>query len=212
MRGFREALFQYFRENLGIYFFVTLTYALGIGFGAFSVSALGAAQKAELAEYLRVFFQELDRIGGLQANLVVQRAVFSHLKIGLIIWFLGITVVGAPLILVLLFLKGFILGFTVGFVVHEMSFPGLLFAVVGILPHNVILVPALLMMGTSGISFSLMLIRHRLNPRRGGGGYQQFLGYSFLCLLISILFVLGGLVESYIVPVFIRLISPAVAG
>ena len=61
-----------------------------------------------------------------------------------ILWLLGLTVVGAPLVILLVGARGFILGFTVGFLVQEKTGQGLLLALVAVLPQNLFYVPGLL--------------------------------------------------------------------
>ena len=68
-----------------------------------------------------------------------------HLKwIGLI-WILGLSVIGLPGILILDFLKGVLIGFTVGYLVGQYSWKGLLFALVSIAPQNLFIIPVLMM-------------------------------------------------------------------
>jgi len=85
-----------------------------------------------------------------------------------------------------------------------MILKGVLFALVSIVPHNALIVPATLLACVSALSFALATVRRRL----AGGGigvYPKFIGMTFLSILSSIILLLAALVEAYITPVFIEL-------
>ena len=103
-----------------------------------------------------------------------------HLKwIGLI-WILGLSVIGLPGILILDFLKGVLIGFTVGYLVGQYSWKGLLFALVSIAPQNLFIIPVLMMCGVAAITFSLYIIRDRFIMNRGGSMVKPFASYAML--------------------------------
>ncbi|MFP3381015.1 stage II sporulation protein M, partial [Bacillus sp. SIMBA_069] len=84
-----------------------------------------------------------------------QESFGFYAKTVAIMWVLGLSIIGLPMILLMLFLKGVVVGFTVGFLVNQLQWQGVTFAMMGILPQNLLVVPALFIVGVSGISFSL---------------------------------------------------------
>jgi len=115
-------------------------------------------------------------------------------------------VIGLPLVLVILFTKGFALGFTVGFLVYELGWKGLIFGMASVLPPNLFLVPALLLICVAAVSFSLAVIRSRFFTLRQSL-YPQVLGYSLWALLTAALGIVASLLEVYISPGFMNLVS-----
>ncbi|MDN5344890.1 MAG: stage sporulation protein, partial [Clostridia bacterium] len=102
------------------------------------------------------------------------------------------------------FLKGFILGFTVGFLVQQKALQGIAFSLLAILPPNLIQIPALFMAAMLGISFSISLIQgHKMD---GIGVMPRFVAYSFFMLLVMVLLIGGGLLEAYLSPLFGRIV------
>ena len=77
-------------------------------------------------------------------------------------WILGISIIGLPVIFIMVFLKGIVVGFTVGFLVNQMGINGFFLSFVSVLPQNILLIPAYLIMGTCAIAFSMRLIRQLL--------------------------------------------------
>ena len=65
------------------------------------------------------------------------------------------------------FSKGVLIGFTVGYLVGQYSWKGLLFALVSIAPQNLLIIPVLMMCSVAAITFSLYIIRDRFIMNRG---------------------------------------------
>jgi stage II sporulation protein M len=202
----RQNIIAYFRVNLALYFFIILLFVVGVVFGALAVKTLGEQQKAELITYLQVFFQGLNKgqATGVDTGIVVKQAVFNNIKTVVVIWLLGITVIGVPVILFIVFTRGFVVGFTVGFLVDEYLLRGVAFAVASVIPHNFLVLPAVIITAVSGVSFSLLIIKKRFRHHRVNIT-QEFVSYTGLSLIMLVIVITGGLVEGYITPVFMKL-------
>ena len=90
-----------------------------------------------------------------------------HGKWLLAVWLLGVTVVGAPFVLVLDFLKGVLIGFSLGVLVQAYGWKGMLFALAAMVPGNLLVLPALLFASVSSVAFALHVFRYRLMQPSG---------------------------------------------
>ena len=72
------------------------------------------------------------------------KVFFHNIKYMGVIWILGISIIGLPVMLILLFLKGMVIGFTVGFLVNQMGWSGFLLSFVSVLPQNIFIIPVFL--------------------------------------------------------------------
>jgi len=206
---FRAGLPGYLRASLGLYVFSTLLLVVGIVFGALAASALAPWQREDLVAFVGGLMRDLgESAPGVDGPRVMRQALSNHLRTGAILWGLGITVVGVPLVAVVLFTRGFVLGFTVGFLVKELGWPGLVLASLAVFPPNLLAVPALLVLGVSSLSFSLLLLRTRFDRRRRLKLPEEFLAYTFLALGSGTLLVAASAVEAYLSPVFLRWLGP----
>lgn len=70
--------------------------------------------------------------------------------------------IGLPIILLLLFLKGMVIGFTIGFFVQQMGWKGFLLSFVSVLPQNLIIIPIFIVVAVISVSFALQLIKNYL--------------------------------------------------
>ncbi|MGI6474374.1 MAG: stage II sporulation protein M [Thermoactinomyces vulgaris] len=138
---FEHTLRSHFQSQKSLYIFVTTLFMMGVIFGAVLVNSLDPSQKEGLLHYLGYFFQGLKDETIAEPEVAFQHSLGDHLKTIGLMWILGLSVIGIPVLLVLLFLKGLVIGFTVGFLFSKLSWQGLWFAFVSIVPQNLLIIP-----------------------------------------------------------------------
>jgi stage II sporulation protein M len=203
------AMRLYMKEHLALYVFVSVLFVIGVVFGAVMVNALSLDQKQEMTRHLESFFQTVNDgslLDGQQPQ-SFQQAFGLHVKWVLLLWILGLSVVGLPLILILDFLKGVLIGFTVGYLAGQFSWKGMLFALVSVTPQNLIVIPALLVCSVSGMAFSIYLVKNRLIQRKGAIT-QPFLRYSGTVLFMAVLLLGVSFYEGYVSPYLMKWVTP----
>lgn len=206
VHGFGRSIRLYLQQNSSTFLFVFVLFVMGIIFGAVIVNALSVPQKQDLAAYVQTF------IGGLDQKAILPKEAFGqsfayHLKYIGLIWLVGLTVIGLPLILVFIFLKGVMVGFTVGFLVSEMGWKGAMFSLGSVVPQNLLIIPAILVTGVAAISFSIVLIRHYFIQKKGGSIWQPLASYTWVTLLMTCVLLAASLFEAYVSPGLMRVIA-----
>jgi stage II sporulation protein M len=191
---------------MGAYFVVLTFFAIGVAVGAFTVKAMDDSQKQALIKYMQSFFQILtDK--SVDSVAVLRQSITNNVQTIIMIWILGIAVVGIPVTLFIIGARGFIIGFTVGFLINSLGWKGLVFTLVAILPQNIIIIPCIIAISVISLSFSLMIIKNRLARRWTNNYWKRVLSYSMAIIILFIVSVLGSLVEAYIVPALMKLFS-----
>lgn len=213
MPRMKLAVTRYLRDHSSLFVFTAVLFVIGVIFGAIVVSALAETQTQSLNDALQGFFKALNmQQTGTSPSEITWHTVAGFLKTTGLLWILGLSIIGLPVIVIVIFVKGFQIGFTVGVIVSQFKSKGVLFALAAILPHNLIYVPALLICGVAGISFSMMLVRSRFaNQRQIGSGttlYRNFLSYTGLVAVIAVAMVLAAVVEGYVSPVLMQAVIP----
>ncbi|MFK4997718.1 stage II sporulation protein M [Bacillus sp. N9] len=120
-------------------------------------------------------------------------------------WILGISIIGFPLILILVFIKGIIVGFSVGFLVSQMGWNGLLLSFVSLLPQNLLIIPVIMFIGVCSIGFSMKLIRKIF--MRQSFSIQlapAFASYVIVYVAAVALITVAASIEAYISPVLMK--------
>lgn len=204
MQSFRQA----FKDQTMLYVFVGVLFLVGVLFGALMVNALSLEQQQDMARYLNHFFVNVQDSGEGVGSSSYWSIAALHLKwIGLI-WILGLSVIGLPGILILDFLKGVLIGFTVGYLIGQYSWKGLLFALVSIAPQNLFVIPVLMMCSVAAITFSLYIIRDRFIMNRGSSMTKPFASYAMLTFIMVLLTLGVASFETWVTPVMMRWVTP----
>ncbi len=204
--GLRETVAIHLEENRTIYVFTTVLFLIGIVFGAIVVNSLSLTQKHDLYMYLNQFFGHVQEGELAQSSAIFSQSFAHYAKYFGLMWILGLSIIGLPVILILLFLKGVVVGFTVGFLVNQMGMSGFFLSFVSIMPQNFILVPAFIIVGTASISFCLKMVRQQFMKRTNMPIFPQFLKYSLLILCVGSALAFASAFEAYVSPVLMRLV------
>lgn len=204
---------QHIINNILSYILLFCTFVAGIAAGAFTVNGLSEVQNEELIHYFYGFIEFL-KSQNVEKSIVFYQSLVTNFKIIFAIWFLGVTVIGIPLIFVLIAIKGFITGFSIGFLINCINFNGLIFSIVSILPREIIITPCLFGLAVCGINFSLMIVKSRSKKSYFRHNLKvDFIAYNFLTAIYSLLAIVGIMTETYcgtivtknIIPLYINI-------
>jgi len=198
---FRSRVRDHLYSSWWVYLFVGLCFIAGVIFGSLGVDSLNPEQHTALGEFvnkgLAGFTAELD------FTLTTRQAAFKNLYNLVKIFILGLTVIGFPLILAIIFTRGFVLSFTIVFLLQEKAWRGGLITLLAILPPNLLSLPAYILAAVMAINFSLFLLRG--SSQRNMSLPQYLLSYLVISLLLGIMMVGAAFLEGYISPLAIRL-------
>ena len=211
----------YSKELLPVYLFVCILFIMGVVFGALLVNALTLQQKQDVGLFINSFISNYGGAGDMQASAAqaaeapaqeasasqVWEVFGSHARWVFFIWILGLSVVGVPIILLLDFLKGVLVGFTVGYLAGQWSWQGVLFALASVVPQNLIAVPVIMIASAAAIAFSIYLVRSRLLNRAGPLG-QAFTSFSLSAVLLTVLLLFVSIFEVYVSPDLLEWAAP----
>lgn len=187
---------------------IVVMFVMGIVFGSVGAQTLDPTQKGELVDYLGRFSKSLaDSVQGTRVS--PQDAILTNLQKLAIVWLLAVTVIGAPAILVVVFLQGFASGFTVAILIEEWSVKGLLLASASVVPHNAFLVSGLVLAGTAGLLHAWTSVRGALGKDAISLG-QRIVALSGICAGCSVLLIIAGVVEAYVSPYLVQKVAPLV--
>jgi stage II sporulation protein M len=195
------------KENVSLYIFVSVLFVMGVIFGALMVNALSLEQKQEVTRYLGSFFHSVDQGLSVDAKTAFWQAFFMHIKWVGLIWILGCSVVGLPIVLILDFFKGVLVGFTVGYMVGQLSWKGVLFALASVAPQNLIIIPALMISSVAAISFSMYIVKNRFFQQKGSIR-KPFMTYSLVNLSMVFLLLGASLLEAFVSPILMKWVTP----
>jgi len=201
LKKIKNRIIRYIYESWWIFLLVGLCFIIGLFFGFLGVNSLNAEQISLLesifSDSLTHFEENLNLISTTR-----QTTIKSLSNLGKIFVF-GLTVIGMPIILAMIFTRGFVLGFTIGFLIKEKLWQGFLISLLVIVPPNILSIISYIFGAVVAINFSLFLIKGQ--SQRKIKTSQYFLEYIFIMLGLSILLLSSALIEGYLSPLFLKL-------
>ncbi|WP_350344700.1 stage II sporulation protein M [Proteinivorax tanatarense] len=198
---------RYIKENAFIYYFLTLILVLGIAFGAVMVNRLPNEFSEPLADELHFYFEVLEERPDLERRELLWQSFTSNAKFILICWLLGLTIIGIPIVVFMVFSRGMVLGFTVAFLFEQASIRGMVFSILAILPQNILVLPGILVASVASLSFSWVLIM-KVVKNKNIHVLPHLRNYSILCAITLLVMLAAAVIEAYITPSILRLIVP----
>ena len=199
-------LYKHFKDNFLIYFIMFAFLIIGIIIGAISIRVLNSEQKGQVISFFNSFFKLISK-DNVESFLLLKESVLNNFKTIFLIWITSFIIIGIPIIPVIILLRGFAIGFTVGFLVNEFKMKGLLFALFSILPQNLFIIPGIISIASIGMVNSLNSIKGKKLRLNYNHKLTSFINYSIIILIFSIIILIGSIVEAYITPIFMKLIT-----
>lgn len=180
-----------------VYLTVLLVLAAGLLVGSMSAGRLDKSKSQELSVYVRDFIQKVDGVD-FQSSKMARNAMINNVITVAAIYILGLTVIGIPVTLAILFVRGFVIGFAAGFLTDDMSVRGVLLTAATILPHNLLYIPAVSFGAASSIMFGILLWKRNFDS--GVPVLPGLIKYTGIMCVVLLLSLGAGLVEGYVTP------------
>lgn len=184
------------------YLFLATIMSIGIISGIIFIFFISEEDKSLVKQELDIFFAIIKDGKFIYTNSIIN-SVGNNLLYLVIIWVLGISIVGIPIIVFLLFLKGFIFGFSISSVVVNYGLKGLIMGIITQFPHNVILLITFILIGFYAINFSIHLFQV-LFFKKDLNLSLYFKRYNQIALISLGSIVLCSIIETFMMPFLIK--------
>lgn len=201
-----QVVIKHIEEHASLYIFIIVLFLMGVVFGTLTVQSLGYSQQADLFYYFQQFMEEMNKDHVVETSYAFYQNFIHYFKYIGVIWILGLSIIGLPIILILLFLKGVFVGFTVGFLVHQLGWQGFAISFLSVVPQNLIIVPVMLLVSVISISFSLKLIGH-LFGAKSSLQKPSLSEYIMIMLVVTLILLFVSLFEAYLSPIMLKMVS-----
>ena len=93
-----EVILKNLQENKKIYILLLIFLFIGIVLGVFFINNSDEAQKNEVSEYINNFVTTLKNNNSIDKNDLINVSFKRNILMGIILWFIGSTIIGLPLI------------------------------------------------------------------------------------------------------------------
>lgn len=176
-----------------IFLITIITFILGI----LLVSIESKTNKELIINSLETFFNNI-KDNKVNTQNILYKSLTSNLIINIIVWLLGISIIGLPIILIILGFKSLTLGFTISSILYTYKLNGIIKVLIYIIP-NIINLFILFVLAYYSINFSIMLFNYLFRKKE----YNKKLivnRYLKLLIISIIISILTSVIETFILP------------
>ena len=181
-------------------------FILGLIFGSIYITILDKSEKTLIINSVGNYFNEIKSVSFDNGINVFKNSLISNLLYNISMWLLGLSAIGLPVIIIMVFFKSFVLSFSVSSIIAKYGFKGILGALLYIFPSPLITGIFSIILGTYSMIISVKLIRSAFTKQTIN--FKSFMGKYFFILLISILVsVLCALIDAFASPYILKLFT-----
>ena len=188
------------KREKSTYISLIVVVIISLFFGTLFITILKEADKKLIVSEITNFFDTVNSKNYVLSSNLLPNLVNNDVFL-LIIFLLGLSIVGLPFIVCMLFYKGFTLAFTVTTLIYNFKFEGILFSFLYIFPHLILN----LIMCVYAFNLSIKIFKNILN-KEDFKIKDQLKKYILVFIILILTLSISSLYETYIIPYIIKLI------
>lgn len=193
--NFMNALKSYIKNNYKEYILASLLFVIGIFVGVMIINSSKESQISEITKFINQFIEKYKGLENINQEGLVVTSIKQNLIFAFVLWLAGTTVIGMPIVLIIILLRGTILGFTISSITVTLGpLKGILFCLISIVLHNIFYIPAILSIGVS----SIKLYKSIIKDRRKDNIKFELIRHTIIFGLMIVLLVLSAIIENVI--------------
>ena len=100
---FKEIILHHIYENAKAYVIIIILFIIGIVAGIFFINTANESQASEIQSYITGFIDSLKQGYYIDKAELLKKSLWDNLTLIITMWFIGSTVIGIPIISVLVF-------------------------------------------------------------------------------------------------------------
>lgn len=186
------------KNTLMKWIYLGVVMVAGAVFGSLFIQLLSNEQIASIGQEISDYTIWIDKQGEQLNTALFWDVFFINFIWVALIFVMGLSVVGVPVIIVMLFIKGFIVGSTIHLMLESMGANSVIAAVASQIPHMILAIPALLCISSAAISFTTFALKKRKGQAQWK---EQFVSYSTITMSMMLILALSAWVEVKVTPV-----------
>lgn len=195
MKKIAKLIEEHISKNIKTYIILFIIFFIGLILGIILVNNLDESQETEINEYIGNFVQDIKNDSKIDYFKLLKTSFSNNIITAIIIWFMGSTVIGIPIVYGEIGYKGFCLGYTISSIAMVLGTgKGLLFVLTSMLFNNIIYIPSIFVLATSGINLYKSIIK----DRRRENIKIEIIRHTILSIFILMVLAVASLVETYI--------------
>lgn len=185
--------------------FIMFIIILGIISGSLFLVVLKDTDHNLVIEKINTFFTNINtnNINNIEAfkNAFIENIIFV-----ILVWILGMSIIGIIINIFMIYLKGFIIGFSLSSFFLVYKYKGLLAALIYVFPTSIINILVCLLLGVYSVLFTINLWKIIFLKEKNYNMKKFIKKYFLLLILCIILILISSLTEGFLVPSLLKLV------
>lgn len=186
------------KKDKKIYISLIIVMIISFVFGLFFITILTDSDKSLVLNHISLYFDNIKSGSNLYNNIMNNNITV------ILLWILGFSIIGFPIIICMLFYKGFTLMFSITSIIYNFRVNGILLSLIYVFPHLILNLLFYFIVSFYSFKLCLNLIGTIFNKTKiKSNFYKKYI----IVLIVSILFVtISALYETYLLPYLIKLV------
>ncbi len=190
-----QSIIGHINNNIVEYIVMIIILLIGIILGTMYIKKADVNQTQEISNYINDFLNDIQNGSSIDLSRLFRTSVYNNLLIIVLLWISGLTVIGMPIVYLIVSVKGFCMGYTISAIIATVgSTEGIKIVLSTMLLQNIIIIPAILLLAVSGIK----LYKAIMKDRRRENIKVEILRYTIIAFCVAVINVIASLVETYI--------------
>lgn len=191
----QNLIFEYIKENAKSYLILIIIFFIGLILGILFVNNSNETQANQIGSYINNFINSVKENYQISSKTLLSTSIINNTCIAILLWFLGSTVIGVPLIYLVIGYKGYCIGYTIAAITATLGTGNsIIFILSTMLLQNIIYIPTIITLAVSGIKLYKLI----MEDRRKENIKIQILRHTIFSFLMLVLLLFSSVIETYI--------------
>ena len=200
----RNNIFKLIIPNTRTNIIAFSVFIIGITTGSIFIMVINANDKSLIVEHITNFFENVNSSNYSYLDSLKNILSLNYFYV-IVIWILGLSILGILVNMFLTYLKGFIIGFTTSSLIITYGFKSILAVILYIIPHTLINSLVIIVLTIYSITFSKYMLIQIFQKK--DMKTKNFMKKYLIILLIAIsLTLVSSISEVYLFPFLLKLI------
>ncbi len=186
---------EHISHNLKQYTIISVFFFIGIIAGVIFVNHSNDSIHVQIETTINTFINALKTDYQIDSVNLLKSIIGNHILFAFLLWFMGCTIIGIPIVYGLVTLKGFSLGYTISSIIYVLgTTKGILFSCITLLLQNIFIIPCTLALAVSGAK----LYQAIMKDKRKENIKVEMVRHTVFSLFILFILMISALAEVYI--------------
>lgn len=189
-----QVILNHIKNNQKYYLTISIVFLIGLIIGVTYINQINTEAKEQTSQYITKFIDSIKVDHQIDKAQLLRSSIIEHIILAIIIWIMGFTIIGIPIVYIIIGIRGFSLGYTISTIIISLGiWKGMLFTFISIFLQNLIIIPSIFAISVSGIK----LYKFIMKDRRKENIKVEMLRHTIFSLIMGGFLLLASFVEVY---------------